>query len=203
VTTPASDLAPTPETGTEPVLVTGEGSTPRGGDQGTLVGREAPAPDPGGGLTGASLAGRNGDPASDDAQPALAGADDLDEAHASPAGAEAPVPAPPAAAALATTDDPHVAALIVAVERLTRRARAADAALAAVTAEVDAFRLAQADFEREYERRERRCRELEAFRHDVARLAREIVGRVEALFESPAAAVEMEPEDGQTTPAAP
>jgi len=81
-----------------------------------------------------------------------------------------------------TGTDPHVTALLGAVERLTNRAREADAALAAVAAEVEAFREAQRTFDAVNEQRERRRRDLEAFRHDVASLAREILGRVDGMF---------------------
>lgn len=80
------------------------------------------------------------------------------------------------------TADPHVARLMQAIARLTERSREADAALAAVASEVEVFRQAQRAFEEAFERRERRRRELEAFRHDVASLAREILGRVDDMF---------------------
>jgi CheY-like chemotaxis protein len=80
--------------------------------------------------------------------------------------------------------DDHVAAMVAAVERLARRARAADEALAAVAAEVDAFRSAQRRFDEVEARRELRRRKLEAFRDDVARLAREILGRADGLFDT-------------------
>ena len=81
--------------------------------------------------------------------------------------------------------DPQVAALLSAVGRLTERARAADEALAAVTAEVAAFREAQRSFDAAVARRERRHRELEAFRNDVAGLAQQILERVDAMFSEP------------------
>ena len=80
--------------------------------------------------------------------------------------------------------DAHTTRLVEAVERLTQRARDADAALAAVTEEIEAFRSAQRHFDEVNEQRERRFRELESFRHDVARLARDILDRVDDLFES-------------------
>jgi len=46
-------------------------------------------------------------------------------------------------------------------------------------------------------RRERRQRELEAFRHEVAQMARELLGRVDAMFEPPATAEADRPEDGE------
>jgi CheY-like chemotaxis protein len=87
----------------------------------------------------------------------------------------APTPTP--------ADDAHVDAMLLAVERLADRARAADDALAAVAVEVDAFRAAQRRFDQVNAQREARRQELEAFRDDVARLAREILGRVEGLFD--------------------
>ncbi len=88
-----------------------------------------------------------------------------------------------------TATDPHVTALLGAVERLTNRAREADAALAAVAAEVEAFREAQRTFDAVNEQREHRRRELEAFRNDVAALAREILGRVDGMFAAEGATV--------------
>jgi len=100
-----------------------------------------------------------------------------------------------------TATDPHVTALLGAVERLTQRAREADEALAAVAAEVEAFREAQRTFDAVNEQRERRRRELEAFRHDVASLAREILGRVDNMFstESTAPVDDEGTEAGTTT----
>jgi predicted nucleic acid-binding Zn-ribbon protein len=102
---------------------------------------------------------------------------------------------------MTTANDAHVTTLLGAVERLTERAREADAALAAVATEVEAFREAQRAFDAVNERREQRRRELEAFRHDVAALAREILGRVDGMFssESAAAADEQRPEAGTAT----
>ena len=100
-----------------------------------------------------------------------------------------------------TGTDPHVTALLGAVERLTNRAREADAALAAVAAEVEAFREAQRTFDAVNEQRERRRRDLEAFRHDVASLAREILGRVDGMFATDgAAAVDPKVAEVGTTP---
>ena len=93
--------------------------------------------------------------------------------------------------------DAHVTGLLEAVERLTLRARDADAALAAVAVEVEAFRRAQHRFDTVNARRERRQRELEAFRHEVAQMARELLGRVDAMFEPPATAEADRPEDGE------
>jgi CheY-like chemotaxis protein len=114
--------------------------------------------------------------------------------HPGPTPAEpaAAVPAPGAAEDRITSDgvasdhvaSDHVADMVAAVERLAQRARAADEALAAVAAEVDAFRAAQRRFDETEARRERRRRELEAFRDDVARLAREILGRVDGMFDA-------------------
>jgi CheY-like chemotaxis protein len=86
--------------------------------------------------------------------------------------------------ASAPLDDGHVRDMVAAVERLAARAREADEALAAVAAEVDAFRAAQRRFDEISARRELRRRELEEFREDVARLAREILGRVDGLFDA-------------------
>ena len=85
-------------------------------------------------------------------------------------------------ATAAPSGETHVTRLVEAVERLTQRARDADVVLAALTEEIESFRLAQRYFDEENERRERRCNELEAFRNDVARLARQILGRVDELF---------------------
>ena len=79
--------------------------------------------------------------------------------------------------------DVHVADLIGAMQRLSEAARVADEALAAVASEVEAFRQAQQRFDAEMEQRERRRRDLEAFQHDVANLAREILARVERMFD--------------------
>lgn len=99
-----------------------------------------------------------------------------------------------------TATNTHVTTLLGAVERLTNRAREADAALAAVATEVEAFREAQRAFDAAYEQREQRRRELEAFRHDVASLAREILGRVDGMFSTESAAKdEQHTEAGTTT----
>ncbi len=86
-------------------------------------------------------------------------------------------------AAAPAHDDAHVSAMLVAVERLAERAREADDALAAVATEVEAFREAQRRFDEISVQREARRQELETFREDVARLAREILGRVEGIFD--------------------
>lgn len=96
----------------------------------------------------------------------------------------------------ATSADPNVSAMVEAIARLTQRAREADAALAAVADEVQAFRAARRAFDEAFERRERRRRELEAFRHDVATLAREILGRVDAMFDDEADGVRSSTSDG-------
>jgi CheY-like chemotaxis protein len=101
--------------------------------------------------------------------------DETKTASAAEKSSAAPPPTP--------ADDAHVDAMLVAVERLADRARAADDALAAVAVEVDAFRAAQRRFDQVNAQREARRQELEAFRDDVARLAREILGRVEGLFD--------------------
>ena len=93
-----------------------------------------------------------------------------DAAHGPPA-------APPA------QPDAHVADLIAAMGRLSDSAGVAEQALAAVASEVEAFRQAQQRFDAEMEQRERRRRDLEAFQHDVANLAREILVRVERMFD--------------------
>ena len=95
--------------------------------------------------------------------------------------------------------DPHVALLMDAITRLTERSREADAALAAVASEVEAFRQAQRAFDEAFERRERRRRELEAFRNDVASLAREILGRVDDMFPTDAGEGAREAAVGQPT----
>ncbi|MFO7610187.1 MAG: response regulator, partial [Candidatus Krumholzibacteriia bacterium] len=98
------------------------------------------------------------------------------EAAATEAGAPATEP-----------DGDHVRRMITAIERLARRAREADAALAAVAVEVEAFHEARRRFDAVHERQQRRRRELEAFREDVGRLAREILGRLDGLFDAMAA----------------
>ncbi|MDA0699735.1 MAG: hypothetical protein O3A02_00795 [bacterium] len=96
-------------------------------------------------------------------------------AHTGAAARPSPVPA--------RLDDDHVVAMVAAVERLAQRARDADDALAAVSVEVVAFRAAQRRFDAVNAQREARRHELESFRKDVARLAREILGKVEGLFD--------------------
>ncbi len=81
-------------------------------------------------------------------------------------------------------DGDHVAAMVAAIERLAHRAREADAALAAVAAEVETFRETRRQFDEVTARRERRRQELEALRVDVGNLAREILGRVDSLFDA-------------------
>jgi len=80
-------------------------------------------------------------------------------------------------------DEDHVPRMIAAIERLAHRAREADEALAAVATEVEAFREARRRFDEVTEQRDRRRQELEALRVDVAHLAREILGRVDRLFD--------------------
>ena len=108
------------------------------------------------------------------------------EASPAPPQAPAPPPDPPmperSAEPGAAATDPHVATLLEAVTRLTTRVRDADAALAAVATEVDAFRGAVRDLEAVDEERKRRRRELEAFRDEVADLARALVERVDAML---------------------
>lgn len=74
--------------------------------------------------------------------------------------------------------------MLAAIERLARRAKAADEALAAVASEIDAFREAQRRFDEATAQREQRRRDLERFRDEVAQLAREILGRVDGLFDA-------------------
>jgi hypothetical protein len=112
---------------------------------------------------------------------------------------EAAVPPPIATTAPHGGSDDHVAAMLAAVERLAQRARTADEALAAVAAEVDAFQVAQRRFDEANARRESRRRELEAFREDVARLAREILGRVDGVFDA-MAEPDAEPAAAERTP---
>ena len=96
------------------------------------------------------------------------------------------VPAPTPAEASTTEPpalEPHAAQLLGAMDRLARRVQAADEALAAVGDEVAAFREARRVFDEVAAARERRRLELETFREEVSRLAREILGRVEGLFD--------------------
>ena len=79
--------------------------------------------------------------------------------------------------------DAPLSDMIGAITRLGESARAADAALANVVTEVDTFRQAHRRFDAEMEQRERRRRDLEVFRHDVAHLAREILARVERVID--------------------
>lgn len=93
---------------------------------------------------------------------------------------------PPATPAPPSPEEPdgHVRAMLAAIERLARRAKAADEALAAVASEIDAFREAQRRFDEATAQREQRRRDLERFRDEVAQLAREILGRVDGLFDA-------------------
>ena len=116
--------------------------------------------------------------------------------EATPQNAVKPEPSEPGSNA-------HVTSLLEAVERLTQRARDADAALAAVAVEVEAFQQAKRRFDAVNARRERRQRELEAFRQEVAQMARELLGRVDAMFEPAAAAEANQPEDGEPPQHAP
>ena len=116
----------------------------------------------------------------------LGGGDGDTQAGEAPA-IDADAPAIEAEAPTIDADGDHVRGMITAIERLARRAREADAALAAVAAEVDAFHEARRRFDAVHERQQRRRRELEAFREDVGRLAREILGRLDGLFDAMAA----------------
>jgi len=98
-----------------------------------------------------------------------------------PASTDAPAAGPSAASPPA---DAHVRDMLAAIERLAQRAKTADEALAAVAAEIGAFREAQRRFDEEIALRERRRRDLERFRDEVGRLAREILGRVDGLFDA-------------------
>lgn len=80
------------------------------------------------------------------------------------------------------TPDAHVTVLLDAVARLTARVQDADTALMTVADEIDAFRRAHRDFEAVNAERERRRRELEAFRDEVGDLARALVQRVDAML---------------------
>ena len=90
----------------------------------------------------------------------------------------APAPSPP------ELPDGHVRDMLAATLRLAERAKAADDALAAVAVEIEAFREAQRRFDEANAQRERRRRDLERFRDEVAQLAREILGRVDGLFDA-------------------
>jgi len=118
-------------------------------------------------------------------------------------GAELPEATHPSAVTPEPRPDAHVTGLLEAVERLTQRARDADDALAAVATEVEAFRRAQRHFDAVNERHERRHRELEAFRHDVAQMARELLGRVDEMFEPTSPAEASASEDGEPPQSAP
>ena len=73
--------------------------------------------------------------------------------------------------------------LAAAIERLTYRVQAADAALAAVAEEVDVFRAAQQRYDDAVRRQEERRRAVEAARRDVTDLARQILERMDGLFD--------------------
>ena len=118
-------------------------------------------------------------------------------------GVALPATTPPSGVTPEPRSDTHVTGLLEAVERLTQRARDANAALAAVETEIEAFRQAQRQFDAVNEHRERRHRELEAFRNDVAQMARELLGRVDELFEPTSPVETDEPEDGEPPQPAP
>jgi hypothetical protein len=67
---------------------------------------------------------------------------------------------------------------------LTHRVQAADAALAAVADEVDAFRAAQQRYDDAVRLQEERRRAVETARRDVADLARQILQRMDGLFDA-------------------
>ncbi|MBW6454663.1 MAG: response regulator [Trueperaceae bacterium] len=108
------------------------------------------------------------------------------EAARPAAPAPAATPDTPAKATSSTPDAPdgHVRDMLAAIERLAERAKAADDALAAVAVEIEAFREAQRRFDEANAQREQRRRDLERFRDEVAHLAREILGRVDGLFDA-------------------
>lgn len=120
-----------------------------------------------------------------------AGAPDLVAGPAGDLPTAAPPPAPaPATAASATgaagtaappPGGPH-AALVEAIERLTRRVLDADAALAAVSEEVVAFREAQRRYDEAAQREDQRRHAVAEARRDVARLAHQILERMDGLF---------------------
>jgi hypothetical protein len=66
---------------------------------------------------------------------------------------------------------------------LAQRAQEADLALAAVAEEAAAFRAAHGLFAEAEAQRGQRRRELEAFRDEAERLAREILARVDAVLD--------------------
>ena len=94
----------------------------------------------------------------------------------------APSTAPTTAAPPLPSTERH-AELVAAIERLTLRVHAADAALAAVADEVDAFQTAQRRYDGEIRRQEERRRAVDAARRDVADLARQILARMDGLFD--------------------
>jgi CheY-like chemotaxis protein len=109
-------------------------------------------------------------------------------APAEPSSAPPDAPAPSAEAARAApaaarSPAPH-ADLVAAIERLTHRVQAADAALAAVADEVDAFRAAQQRYDDAVRLQEERRRAVETARRDVADLARQILQRMDGLFDA-------------------
>ncbi len=127
----------------------------------------------------------NGSPA-DPQRPEVDPSADGEASDPATAAAAAVTPAAPGDAPAVSSSpatEPHVAQLLEAIERLARRAKDADAALAAVAEEVDAFRGARRRFDEVHAQREQRRLELEALRTDVAHLAREILGRVDGMFD--------------------
>ena len=78
--------------------------------------------------------------------------------------------------------EPHTE-LVTAIERLVQRVHTADTALAAVADEVDAFHAAQRRYDDEVARQEDRRRAVEDARRDVADLARQILARMDGLFD--------------------
>jgi hypothetical protein len=136
------------------------------------------------------------------------------DAAATPAGTAAPpLEAPPAAPTDAPTHAPAAAPgggasptpeapqsvqdLIAAIARLADRVQVADEALAAVASEVAAFHAAQQRYDaavaQRDAQREARRRRTAAVRDDVAALAREILAKMDGLFD---ALTEDEPPDG-------
>ncbi|MFO7545945.1 MAG: DUF4388 domain-containing protein, partial [Trueperaceae bacterium] len=93
-------------------------------------------------------------------------------------------PEPPTDAAQPPPSARAHAELVAAIERLTQRVHAADAALAEVADEVDAFQAAQRRYDDEIRRQEERRRAVEEARRDVADLARQILARMDGLFEA-------------------
>lgn len=85
-----------------------------------------------------------------------------------------------------SSDGVHAAALETAMTRLAERIAEAGQALEAVGNELRSFRDARRELEALTEGRELRRLELEACHDDVARLARELLGRVDGLFSASA-----------------